>query len=61
MHTDFATIIPCTGIYNIMLWAHTHGPLYHGRWQPMVAIKLLNKWEALYYLITFTWQICQDS
>ena len=30
---DFANIIPCTGIYKIMLWAHIQGPLYHGGWQ----------------------------
>ena len=34
-----------------MLWANIHGPLYHGRWQPLVAIKLSKKWEALFFLI----------
>ena len=44
-----------------MLWVDIHGPLYDGRWQPIVAIKLSKKWEALYFLITITWQMCQDS
>ena len=41
-----------------MLWADIHGPLYHGRLQPIEAIKVSKKWEALYYLITFMRQIC---
>ena len=44
-----------------MLWVDIHGHLYDGRWQPMVAIKLSKEQEALHFLITITWQICQDS
>ena len=60
MHTDFTTIIQCTGIHKIMLWVDIHGHLYDGRWQPMVAKKLSKEWRVLHFLITIMWQMCQD-
>ena len=42
-----------------MLLVDIHGPLYDGRWQFMVAIKLSKKQEALHFLITIPWQMCQ--
>ena len=56
LHADFTTINPCTEIHKIIVWPNKHGPLYAGRWQPIVAIKLSKKWETWFFLTSFIWQ-----
>ena len=52
---DFATIIPCAEIHEIIVWAYKHGPLYPQRWQPMVAIKFSKKQETWFFHVAAIW------